>query len=136
VQRLNQSIEPRINCTDCGNCCRSLLINVTAPEADSLAGHLNLSRASFDALYLEKGFSGNMLINAIPCHFLEENQCSIYAHRFSGCREFPAMHVPGFQQRMFTTMMHYARCPIIFNIVEQLKDTMGFARDLAILPEE
>ncbi|MBV9989122.1 MAG: hypothetical protein JO301_15695, partial [Chitinophagaceae bacterium] len=48
---------------------------------------------------------------------------------FAGCREFPALHVPGFRNRLFTTFMHYERCPIIFNVMEQLKDVIGFDRD-------
>ncbi|GAC1444365.1 MAG: YkgJ family cysteine cluster protein [Sediminibacterium sp.] len=127
VNRLNDAIAPKINCTDCGNCCRSLMINVSAPEADRLSAHLQQDREYFDTRYIEKGANGEMMVlNAIPCHFLSENKCTIYEHRFEGCREFPAMHLPGFKKRLFTTFMHYGRCPIIFNVVEQLKTALGF----------
>ena len=62
-----------------------------------------------------------MLMNAIPCTFLKEEKCTVYAHRFAGCREFPAMHLPNFNKRLFTTFMHYSRCPIIYNVIEGLK---------------
>lgn len=130
VHRLNNSIEKQIDCTHCGNCCRSLMINVSATEADKLSAHLEMSRTSFDDRYLEKGSNGMMLMNAIPCTFLEANRCNVYEHRFEGCREFPAMHLPGFSKRLFTTLMHYGRCPIIFNIVEDMKDEMGFEREV------
>lgn len=130
VHRLNKDIEQKIDCTLCGNCCRSLMINVSEAEADSLSSHLQVSRASFDDTYLEKGSNGIMLMNAIPCTFLEANRCNVYEHRFEGCREFPAMHLPGFSKRLFTTLMHYGRCPIIFNIVEEMKDEMGFEREV------
>ncbi len=129
VHRINKNIEQKIDCTLCGNCCRSLMINVSEAEADSLSSHLQVSRASFDDTYLEKGSNGMMLMNAIPCTFLEANRCNVYEHRFEGCREFPAMHLPGFSKRLFTTLMHYGRCPIIFNIVEEMKDEMGFERE-------
>ncbi len=130
VHRINKNIEQKIDCTLCGNCCRSLMINVSEAEADSLSSHLQVSRASFDDTYLEKGSNGMMLMNAIPCTFLEANRCNVYEHRFEGCREFPAMHLPGFSKRLFTTLMHYGRCPIIFNIVEEMKDEMGFEREV------
>ena len=120
VYRLNEQITPKIDCTTCGNCCKSLLINVTEEEADNLSKHLQQSREVFDNQYLEKS-NTMMLMNAIPCTFLKEEKCTVYAHRFAGCREFPAMHLPNFNKRLFTTFMHYSRCPIIFNVVEGLK---------------
>jgi Fe-S-cluster containining protein len=62
----------------------------------------------------------------MPCRFLADSSCTIYAHRFAGCREFPALDLPGFTQRYFTIQMHYDRCPIIFNVVEQLKKELHF----------
>lgn len=130
VHQLNHQISPKIDCTTCGNCCKSLMINVTENEANTLAKYLNQSRDEFDHLYIEKGSSGTMIINKIPCHFLEENKCTVYEYRFEGCKEFPAMHLPHFQQRLFTVFMHYERCPIIFNVVEKLKAATGFDRNL------
>ena len=127
VFELNETITPQIDCTSCGNCCKSLLINVTETEADALSLHLNQTRKDFDNQYLEK--SGNMmLMNAIPCTFLRNDSCTVYENRFAGCREFPAMHLPDFNKRLFTTFMHYNRCLIIYNIIEELKVMTGFKR--------
>lgn len=128
VHKLNQDISPRIDCTVCGNCCKTLLINVEEGEANRLTNHLALSRTDFDHQYLEKGSNGMMIMNAIPCSFLTEKKCSVYEYRFDGCREFPAMHLPGFSKRLFTTLMHYGRCPIIFNIVEAMKEEISDVR--------
>lgn len=129
VSRLDQRISPRINCTDCGNCCKSLMVLINDTEADNLSRHLGQSREDFDQAYLEKGSNGLMIMNRMPCPFLVDRKCSVYEHRFEGCKEFPALHLPHFKQRLFTTFMHYERCPIIFNVVEQLKDEMSFERD-------
>jgi Fe-S-cluster containining protein len=126
VFELSEAISPKIECTDCGNCCKSLMVNIDEAEADHLSAHLGQSRTEFDSKYLEKGESGRMVVNAIPCHFLVGNSCSVYSHRFAGCKEFPAFHVPEFKKRMFTTYMHYDRCPIIFNVMETLKLDLGF----------
>jgi hypothetical protein len=123
---LSETISPKINCTDCGNCCKSLMVNIDEEEATNLAQHLGKSRDDFDKAYISKGESGRMVINSIPCHFLVEKSCSVYEHRFAGCREFPAFHVPDFNKRLFTTYMHYDRCPIIFNVMENLKLNLQF----------
>jgi Fe-S-cluster containining protein len=127
VCSLNEQISPQIDCTACGNCCKSLMIVVSDEEADRLSSHLGQNRNAFDDQYLEKGAHGIMLINKIPCHFLKDNKCTVYEHRFAGCREFPALHVPGFNKRLFTVFMHYDRCPIIYNVVEQLKLELKFS---------
>jgi uncharacterized protein len=129
VNDLNQEIAPQIDCTACGNCCKSLMVNINETEADNLAEHLQLSRNSFDTKYIEKGNNGMMLLNAIPCHFLSDNKCTVYEYRFEGCKEFPALHLSGFKKRAFTTFMHYDRCPIIFNVVERLKQELNFQKD-------
>ncbi len=126
VFQINNTITPQIDCTICGNCCKSLMIVVEENEADNLANYLNQSREQFDNQYIEKGSNGMMLVSKIPCHFLSDNKCTVYEHRFAGCKEFPAMHLPNFKDRLFTTFMHYNRCPIIFNVVEELKLATGF----------
>ena len=103
------------------------MINVTQPEAENLARHLDMPEEELKEKYIETSLTGDrMIVSAIPCHFLTGTMCSIYEHRFAGCREFPGMHLPGFTSRLFTTFMHYGRCPIIYNVVEQLKIKTGF----------
>jgi Fe-S-cluster containining protein len=126
VFALQADITPKIDCRQCGNCCKTLMIEVTQPEADRVAEVLGEESDQFVAENLEKGIGQRMIMNAIPCRFLEELSCTIYADRFAGCREFPALHLPGFTARYFTTRMHYGRCPIIFNVLEALKKELFF----------
>jgi len=72
VAELNEDITAKIDCTTCGNCCKSLMITVSEKEADQLSKRLSITRLSFDEQYLEKGLHGLNLINTIPCHFLEQ----------------------------------------------------------------
>jgi len=104
------------------------MVNIDEEEANNLSAHLGQTRAQFDENYLDKGESGRMVVNAIPCHFLVGNSCSVYEHRFAGCKEFPAFHIPQLKKRMFTTYMHYDRCPIIFNVIENLKLNLHFKK--------
>lgn len=126
VFQLNAEVSAAIDCTQCGNCCRSLMINVSTDEAERLSAHLQMDMPAFKTKYIEESEGGKMLMNRIPCAFLENNKCNVYEHRFSGCREFPHLDRPGFTGRLFGTMMYYGTCPIIFNVVEMLKEETGF----------
>lgn len=129
VQELDAVITPQIDCTSCGNCCRSLMINVTPAEVTRLAAHLNRSEADVKEEYVETGSgSSQMVMNTIPCHFLANNCCSIYEHRFAECREFPGLHQPKFTDRLFAMLMHYGRCPIIYNVLEEMKTRLAFKK--------
>lgn len=126
VHPLNDKISPLIDCTKCGNCCKSLIINVTNGEAEALANRLQLSLAALKEKYIENSNEGQMIINTIPCHFLSGNSCTIYKDRFTDCQEFPHLHKPHFTSRLFSVMMYYELCPIVFNVVEQLKTALKF----------
>lgn len=126
VHHLNDTITSEIDCTQCGNCCKSLMINVTREEAVALAAQLQISLTAVKDKYLEESEQGQLIINAIPCHFLKGTSCSIYKHRFTECREFPHLHKANFTGRLFGTFMYYEMCPIIFNVVEKLKIELDF----------
>ena len=126
VQQLNKTIEPLIDCTTCGACCKQLMINVKKEEAEKLSDTLNISLTAFKKTFLEESLQGQLIINQIPCHFLEGTRCSVYENRFTECREFPHLDRKNFKDRLFGTLIHYAMCPIIFNVVEELKIETGF----------
>ncbi len=127
VHELNDTVTPQIDCTLCGNCCKSLMINITETESEKLAAHLKMTLPDVTEKYIETGIQGQMILNAIPCHFLAGTMCSIYEHRFAGCREFPGLNQAGFTGRLFSTFMHYGRCLITYNVIEQLKKELGFS---------
>ena len=126
VISINSDVEKQIDCTQCGACCNQLIIHVTDERADNIAAQKQISREKFDELYVEKSEGGQMVLNTIPCHFLCDKKCSIYADRFDECRNFPALDQPGITNRLFATLMHYGMCPIIFNVMEQLKVRTDF----------
>lgn len=126
VHEINNFVTPQIDCTVCGACCRQLMINVTAEENIEVADHLNISPQQFKDQYLEESMQGKLIINTIPCHFLADSKCTVYENRFTECRAFPHLHENNFKGRLFGTLVHYAMCPIIFNVIEQLKIEIGF----------
>lgn len=126
VHDLNDKITPLIDCTACGACCRGLMINVVTSEILPIAAHLKMSGSDFKEKFIEESSGGQMIINTIPCNFLSNSKCTVYEQRFTECREFPHLHKNNFKGRLFGTLVHYAMCPIIFNVVEELKVETGF----------
>jgi len=126
VQQINGVVESAIDCTECGACCKTLMINVEPPEAEKLATRLGMEQSEFKQLYIEESLQGHLVVNQMPCHFLAGTRCSVYEDRFAECREFPHLQRKNFKDRMFGTLIHYAMCPIIFNVVEELKIRTGF----------
>lgn len=130
VHELNDNITPQIDCTQCGNCCKSLMINVSREEAEKLAQHINMDLPAMKKQFLEESEQGQLIMNIIPCYFLNGTKCSIYENRFSGCREFPYLDQDNFSSRLFALLIHYEKCPIIFNVVEALKIRLKFANTI------
>lgn len=128
VHQINEQVSSGIDCTQCGNCCQKLIINITHEEIDGLAAYLKKPVGEVREEYIEESMAGNCFINTIPCHFLADNKCSIYTQRFTECRDFPHLHKPGFRKRFSGTLMHYGSCPIIYNVVEILKTELEFKR--------
>ncbi len=126
AHQLNDEVSKAIDCTACGNCCKTLVINVDKTEVSPLAAYLGMSEEAAKEKYIEESQQGNCFINTIPCHFLSDNKCAIYTQRFTECRDFPHLHKPGFRARLAGTLGHYGRCPIIYNVVEAMKIRLGF----------
>ncbi len=126
VKQLNDEITPKIDCTQCGNCCKSLMISITPPERSFFASHFSLSHQEANEKYLTQSADGDTIMNTMPCIFLADNKCTVYEQRFTDCREFPHLHKPGFTSRLFGMVMYYGKCPIVFNVMEAMKTRVGF----------
>lgn len=126
VHRLNDEISPKIDCTLCGNCCKSLMVGIKPEERIFFAEHFQLSNEEAAEKYLATGINGDTIMSNMPCVFLKENSCTIYEDRFSDCREFPHLHQDGFVNRLFSVLSSYGMCPIVFNVVEAMKTELGF----------
>lgn len=126
LQPVSDAVTRAVDCTQCGACCKVLMVNVTQAEAKSAARRLQLSETAFKEKYIEESQQGQYIISHIPCHFLSGKICSIYEDRFTECRDFPHLHKPNFKDRVSNTLTYYGICPIIYNTIEILKEKTGF----------
>jgi len=127
----NDKVSAAIDCTQCGNCCKTLVINVTDEEVVQLGEDLHLPQAEIQERYIETSLAGKHFINTVPCAFLANSICTIYPYRFTECRDFPHLHKSGFKERLLGTLLHYGRCPIIYNVVEEMKSSLHFKETIA-----
>lgn len=127
VHRLNRKVSRAIDCTECGNCCHSLVPGVTEVEITRLAALDNITKEEFDSRHLEDDkFAGTKFLKAIPCRYLEGKICSIYDMRPNECRSYPHLHKKGFVYRTLSVISNYGICPIVFNVMENLKIETNF----------
>lgn len=132
VQQLNEKISAHIDCTACGNCCKQLEPPLDTAETERLAKLKKISLLAFKEDYVAKEADTNIhFLKCQPCIFLAENTCSIYSQRPASCADYPHLHQPNFKYRWKSIMANYALCPIVYNVVEKLKEELLFVRNNA-----
>ncbi len=126
VHTITDKVSTAVNCTECGNCCKNLIIEVSPSDLLKTSASMALAPEEFIEKYIETSAKGTYFINTIPCHFLANKKCTIYENRFTECSDFPHLTKPGFRPRLLGTLLHFETCPIIYNVIEEVKTTMGF----------
>ena len=119
VHRLYEKVASQIDCVMCGNCCR----NIRPPVKDEVL-QLYLTKEDLSKYKYAWGFT---------CKNLDGNKCKIYTDRYDECRLFPYLDQNNFISRMPGVLQNYEICPIVFNVVEQLKVELNWKYDLHAL---
>ncbi len=128
VASLSDEIEPKIDCKQCANCCKSLYAAALEHELPALAHAKGTSVESFKETFV-KPYKDAYYFTTQPCPMLRENVCSVYDVRPVCCRTFPNLKGEHFKYRFHTVMEKYSICPIVFNVVERLKEALSFPND-------
>lgn len=129
VHELHEHIVSQIDCQKCGNCCHELCPGLSASELKTLAEIDKLSESEFEDKYVAiDEFEGIKYMKDTPCKYLNGNSCAIYEKRPEVCRSYPHTHKAQFTSRTFGMIENYGICPIVFNLMEELKERMGFFR--------
>jgi len=82
---------------------------------------------TFRRRYMTTNDDREPAIDATPCPFLDGKMCSVYEDRPDACRGYP--YVGGnISSRMIGIIERAETCPIIFAMLEELKDELGFRR--------
>jgi len=127
VHRLHHEITRRIDCTTCGNCCEKLAPNFSEEEVDYLAKIEKISSKDYIKKYCVVE-DGDIYLKTEPCRYLKDKNCTIFENMPIKCSTFPYTKKPNFTGRLYSMIEFYAICPIVYNIMEILKDELRFRR--------
>jgi Fe-S-cluster containining protein len=126
VHALNDTVEPLIDCTKCGNCCKQLQPSVTSKDVQRLARRLGTSAEQVHDAHVEE-MDGKPHLKFMPCAFLRDCKCTVYSDRPRDCRSFPYLRESGFTNRLDRIIHFSSICPIVFNVFERLKRETEFS---------
>ncbi|MCP5046918.1 MAG: YkgJ family cysteine cluster protein [bacterium] len=133
AQRLYAEVESQIDCTQCGNCCRSLETVFTGEDILQFSKQFKLTRLKFEEKYLEKNEDDKYILNKIPCPYLEGKMCSVYDSRPGDCDSYPHIYKKSLVPRLISIIHNCAVCPIVYNLYERLKSEIW---DMSDDPDE
>ncbi len=119
---VHKEVFEKTNCLKCANCCKTTPAIVERSDAKRIARFLGIPPKSFIRKYLLEDIDGGMVIQRVPCTFLNsDNSCQIYEVRPKACREYPHTDQKGFHRRSKLNAQNTIVCPAAFEIVERLR---------------
>jgi Fe-S-cluster containining protein len=129
VDSIAATVIPHIDCTECANCCRSIAVGLIPDDVPPLARALDTTPQRVIAEWVDRKAGSQWgewgMIRESPCSLLRGTLCSVYAQRPQSCRDYPAF-TPNFRWLKDEIMRGAGKCPIIFNVIERLKDRLGW----------
>lgn len=128
VFKTTERVWAGIDCTTCANCCREVTPTFSEEEVSRLLG---MTRQQFLDAHMEhtEGAEENPWRTRVkPCPFLKDNRCSVYEDRPGDCRGYPYLGEPDFAFRTIGMIKRTFTCPIVYEVMEELKPSLGFSR--------
>jgi len=97
-------------------------------EAQRIAAYLGLTLEEVRARYLTSDAeTGKYITQRLPCPFLGGHLCSIYEIRPVVCAGYPHLQ-RNFRSRLWQVIDNAETCPIVYNVLERLKKSLGFVQ--------
>lgn len=140
VHELAVECSNHVDCTECGNCCKKTIM-VTPEDLRRLSTGLSIPEDEFKEKYLQRKDDVTWCFASRPCVFLENKMCRAYESRPEACRRFPYLDLDYLcvNRRGFPVeelLAFSSACPIIFNILQELKKRLRFSADTYRLTED
>jgi len=129
VFELTKRVWAGIDCTTCATCCKEIHPTFSEPEVERLARRLGMDRQQFIDAYLKPTQPGDdkpWETRTAPCPFLKDNRCSVYEDRPADCGGYPNLYDPEFVFRTARMIERTSTCPIVYEVMEELKESVGF----------
>ena len=122
---LHNELFSTYDCCGCHNCCQEYSVCLSEEDVERIAGFLHLSKEAFIHAHLYS-HDGEQRVKP-PCLFLEQDgKCRIQACKPDECRGFPYTDQPDRISSLYGVMEFAEVCPVVFEIVQRLKEIYGF----------
>jgi Fe-S-cluster containining protein len=120
ILKLDEEVFQKINCLDCGNCCKTTPSMINRRDVDRISKYLGMSAGDFSEKYVTLDDDDDMVYKITPCVFLDDdNSCKIYDVRPKACRQYP--HTGEDNVSIKVMRQNVAVCPAVYEITEKLK---------------
>lgn len=121
INKADEEAFKKIDCLDCGNCCKTTGPLFTNKDVSRIAKHLRMKPGQFTEEYLREDEDNDYVLKQVPCAFLgKDNYCSIYDVRPKACEEFPLTGMRGQKKMLPLMMVNASICPAVEKIVDEL----------------
>ena len=118
IHQLHDTYTEKIDCLQCGNCCKTLGPRITDNDIRKMAKALNMSPSQVLDTYLRIDEDGDYVFKEMPCPFLmPDNYCIIYENRPKACREYPHTDRRKFYQVYKLSIKNAYTCPIAYEVL-------------------
>ena len=118
---LNDEAFEKIDCLQCGNCCRNYSPRFKTTDIKRISKHLKMKEGTFIETYLQLDEDGDYVAKTAPCPFLgSDNYCSIYEERPGDCARYPYTNEDVLLKRPQLTIKNSTVCPIVHYVLEKL----------------
>jgi len=122
IHTLHHKYMEKIDCLECGNCCKSISPAVKDSDISRLSKHLRHKPSEIAEAYFMMDDEGDYVFKTQACPFIgEDNYCSVYDARPRACREYPHTDRVKIHQILDITFQNISVCPIVYEIVQELK---------------
>lgn len=120
---LHEEAFSKIDCLQCGNCCKGYSPRFKTPDIKRIARHLKMKEGDLINQYLKVDEDGDYVMQQQPCSFLgADNYCSIYEVRPSDCERFPYTDEDVILKRPNITLKNSTFCPAVYYVLEKLME--------------
>jgi Fe-S-cluster containining protein len=118
---LHEEAFSKIDCLQCGNCCKGYSPRFKKPDIKRISKHLKIKEGDLINDYLTVDADGDYVMRTAPCSFLgEDNYCSIYDVRPTDCERFPYTDEDVILKRQPLTLKNSTFCPAVYYVLERL----------------
>ncbi len=118
---LHEEAFSKINCLECGNCCKGYSPRFKTTDIKRIAKYLKIKDGDLINNYLRVDEEGDYVMRSAPCSFLgDDNMCSIYDARPSDCERFPYTDEDVLIKRQTLTLKNSTFCPAVYYVLEKL----------------